>query len=152
MKCPYCSEIGASHVVDTSVDSSGNVKRRRECNNCDNRFNTYERAILSTPNLIKSSGHREEFDRAKLLRSLRIACVKRPVSAQDLENLVDSIEDRLQKMGKLEVPSKVLGDMVMEGLKDLDNIAYIRFTIVYLKLDNLSAIKREVEELISDQG
>ena len=151
MKCPYCGEVGSSNVVDTSIKDTGNVKRRRECNICGNRFNTYERAILSTPRLIKSGGYREDFDRLKLLRSLKIACVKRPVSSEHLENLIDSIEDTLQKRGQIEISSKVVGDLVMEGLKELDTIAYIRFTIVYLQLDNLTAIKSEVEKLIHDQ-
>lgn len=151
MKCPYCGELGTSHVVDTSVDASGHVKRRRECDNCGNRYNTSERPMLSTPALIKTGGYREDFEREKLLQSLKIACVKRPVSAEDLDSLVNSIEASLRQMGEIEVSSKVVGDMVMEGLRELDNIAYIRFAIVYLKLDNLSAIKQELENLISDQ-
>ena len=152
MKCPYCGEVNSSSVIDTSTDAAGNIRRRRECSNCGSRFSTYERPILATPQLVKSSGYREDFDRAKLLRSLQIACVKRPVSAEALENLVDGIENTLRELGQPEVPSKYVGDLVVEGLKNLDTIAYIRFTIVYLKLDNLSAIQAEVEKLMKEQN
>lgn len=151
MKCPYCQQVGTSHVLDTTTDSSGNVRRRRECSHCNNRYSTLERVITSTPRLIKSSGHREDFDRSKLLKSLQIACVKRPVSADDLEKLVDRVEYNISHMGQLEIQSKVVGDFVLEGLKNLDTIAYIRFSIVYLKLDSLESIKSEIEKLVQKQ-
>lgn len=151
MKCPYCGEMNTSHVVDTGADSSGNVRRRRECSNCGNRYSTYERAVMATPRLIKTGGYREDFDREKLLRSLKIACVKRPVPAEALETLVERIESNLQQMGLKEVESKVVGDFVVEGLKELDIIAYIRFTIVYLNLDNLSDIQAEIDKLMQDR-
>lgn len=150
MKCPYCGEGNTSSVIDTTTDSSGNVRRRRQCNNCSNRYTTYERPILATPRLVKSGGYREDFDRDKLLRSLKIACVKRPVSAQALEDLVDRIENQLQQMGQREVESNVVGDLVVEGLRQLDVIAYIRFTIVYQNLDNLSAIQAEIDKLMGE--
>ena len=151
MKCPYCSQVGTSHVVDTTTDSAGNVRRRRECSNCGNRYSTSERPLLATPAIIKSNGRREDFDRGKLLESLKIACVKRPVATDTLEDLVTSIEDTLRKMGQTEVPSKFVGDLVVEGLKSLDTIAYIRFSIVYLKLDSLDAIREEIDKLVNEQ-
>jgi transcriptional repressor NrdR len=115
---------------------------------CGQRFSSYERAILSTPLLIKQDGTREEFDREKLARGIRIACAKRPVSAADIERLIGHVESALQKMGKAELSSRVVGDLAIEGLKELDQIAYIRYAIVYLRLDDLKAIRSEIDRLL----
>jgi transcriptional repressor NrdR len=135
-------------VVDTSHDSRGGVRRRRQCENCKQRFSTYERPILATPLLIKQDGTREEFDRDKLIRGIRISCAKRPVSAADIERLVGEIESTLQAMGRAEVSSRVVGDMVIAGLKALDQIAYIRYAIVYLGLDDLQSIRDEIDRIL----
>jgi transcriptional repressor NrdR len=147
MRCPYCQNQ-RSRVVDTTHDSRGGVRRRRECLECEQRFSTYERPILATPLLIKQDGTREEFDREKLIRGIRISCAKRPVSAADIERLVGEIEAKLQSMGRAEVSSRVVGDMVITGLKDLDQIAYIRYAIVYLGLDDLRSIRGEIDRLL----
>lgn len=147
MHCPYC-ESDQTRVVDTTHDAKGGVRRRRECKSCSERFSTYERAILATPLLIKQDGSREEFDRDKLVGGIRIACAKRPVSAAEIERLVGEIEATLQAMGKSEVSSRVVGDLAMAGLKELDYVAYIRFAIVYLGLDDLQAIRDEIDELL----
>lgn len=147
MRCPYC-KYEQSRVVDTSHDVRGGVRRRRECENCGQRFSTYERPILATPMIVKQDGTREEFDREKLIRGIRIACAKRPVSATDIERLVGEIEATLQAMGRSEVSSRVVGDMVIAGLKELDQIAYIRYAIVYLGLDDLHAIRKEIDRLL----
>lgn len=147
MRCPYCSN-DRSRVIDTSRDTRGGIRRRRECENCGQRFSTYERPILAVPLIIKQDGTREEFDRDKLLRGIRISCAKRPVSAADIERLVGEIEANLQSMGRAEVSSRVVGDMVITGLKELDQIAYIRYAIVYLGLDDLLAIRSEINRLL----
>jgi len=147
MRCPYC-ENERSKVVDTTHDTRGGVRRRRECLSCEQRFSTYERPILATPLLIKQDNTREEFDREKLIRGIRIACAKRPVSATDIERLVGEIESTLQSMGRSEVSSRVVGDMVIAGLKKLDLIAYIRYAIVYLGLDDLTSIRSEIDRLL----
>lgn len=147
MRCPYCQHE-RSRVVDTSHDARGGVRRRRECDNCGQRFSTYERAILATPLIVKQDGTREEFDRDKLIRGIRISCAKRPVSAADIERLVGEIEAALQAMGRAEVSSRVVGDMVIAGLKELDQIAYIRYAIVYLGFDDLGAIREEIDQLL----
>jgi transcriptional repressor NrdR len=147
MRCPYCQH-NESKVLDTTHDSRGGVRRRRECENCHQRFSTYERPILATPLLIKRDGTREEFDREKLERGIRISTSKRPVSAVEIETLVTNIENSLQRMGRSEVPSRVVGDMVIAGLKELDQIAYIRYAIVYLHLDDLRAIRQEIDRLL----
>lgn len=148
MRCPHCHSEKGTKVVDTTHDSRGGVRRRRECKQCQQRFSTYERAILATPFVIKEDGTREPFEREKLLRGLRLACVKRPVSATELDRLVGEIEATLQKMGKAEVSSGVIGDMAITGLKELDHIAYIRFALVYLGLDDLEAIRKELDKLM----
>lgn len=153
MKCPYCGNVNTTHVIGTNPDEAGGgIRRRRECDNCSNRFSTYERAVMATPQIVKNGGYREAFDREKLLNGLRTACVKRPVSSEDLESLVDRVEDNLRRMGQLEVESKFVGDLIVEGLKELDVIAYIRYTLVYLKLDSLAAIQAEIDKLMHEQS
>ena len=147
MHCPYCKH-DKSKVLDTTHDARGGIRRRRECEKCHQRFSTYERPILATPLIIKRDGTREVFDREKLLNGIRIACVKRPVSASKIENLVSEIESKLQKIGRSEVSSRVVGDMAFDGLKKLDLIAYIRYAIVYLNLDDLHAIRNEIDKLL----
>ena len=147
MRCPYCQHNN-SKVLDTTHDSQGGIRRRRKCMDCGQRFSTYERAILATPLLIKQDGAREEFDGEKLARGVRIACAKRPVSAADIERLIGSVEASLQKMGKAEVSSRVVGDLVIAALKELDQIAYIRYAIVYLGLDDLHSLRNEIDRLL----
>ena len=147
MRCPYCQHDN-SKVLDTTHDSQGGIRRRRECLDCGQRFSTYERAILATPLLIKQDGAREEFDREKLSRGIRIACAKRPVSAADIERLIGQVESSLQRLGKAEVSSRVVGDLVINGLKGMDQIAYIRYAIVYLGLDDLHALRNEIDRLL----
>ena len=147
MNCPYCHS-DKSKVIDTTHDSRGGIRRRRECESCNQRFSTYERPILATPLIIKRDGTREEFDREKLHRGIRIACVKRPVTASEIDTLVSEIELSLQKMGRAELSSRVVGDMAINGLKELDLIAYIRYAIVYLRLDDLNAIRNEIDRLL----
>ncbi len=147
MRCPYCQHDD-SKVLDTSHDSHGGIRRRRECLKCGQRFSSYERPILATPLIIKQDGAREEFDREKLARGIRISCAKRPVSAADIERMIGQVETALQKMGKAEVSSRVVGDLVINGLKEMDQIAYIRYAIVYLGLDDLHSLRNEIDRLL----
>ena len=149
MRCPYCKHLD-SKVLDTSHDSHGGIRRRRECLKCRQRFSSYERPILATPLLIKQDGAREEFDREKLARGIRISCAKRPVSAADIERMIGQVETQLQKLGKSEVSSRIVGDLVMTTLKEVDQIAYIRYAIVYLGLDDLQSIRTEIDQLLED--
>ena len=147
MRCPYCQNDD-SKVIDTTHDSHGGIRRRRECLNCGQRFSSYERPIMATPLIVKQDGMREEFDREKLERGIRIACAKRPVSATDMERLVGQVEADLQRMGKSEISSRVVGDLVIKGLKEMDQIAYIRYAIVYLRLDDLHSLRKEIDRLL----
>ena len=150
MRCPYCQNDD-SKVLDTTHDNRGVVRRRRECINCHQRFTTVERPLLATPMIVKKDGTREEFDREKLLRGLRIACAKRPVPAAAIDRLLGEIETSLQRMGRSEVSSRVVGDMAVQGLNELDHVAYIRYGIVYLQLDDLRAIRNEIDRLLKDE-
>lgn len=147
MFCPYCKSVN-TRVVDTTHDNRGGIRRRRECEDCLQRFSTYERPILSVPLIIKQDGSREEFDRDKLIRGIRIACVKRPVSAADIERMVGEIETKLRSLSRAEVSSRIVGDLVIAGLKELDKIAYIRYAIVYLRLDDLEDLQNEIDRLL----
>ena len=147
MRCPYCRNP-KSKVIDTSHDSNGNIRRRRECLSCEQRFSSYERPILATPRIVKTDDSREDFNHEKLKRGIGISCAKRPVSDADIERLTGQVEVELQKMGKFEVPSRVIGDKVMEGLKEMDEIAYMRYAIVYLKMDNLPTLRAEIDRLL----
>jgi transcriptional repressor NrdR len=106
--------------------------------------------VLTTPLIIKQDGTREEFSRDKLMHGIRISCAKRPVSGADIERLVGEVESSLQRLGRSEAPSRYIGDMVIAGLKELDQIAYIRYAIVYLHMDELSEIKKEIERLLEE--
>ncbi|HLA88755.1 MAG TPA: transcriptional regulator NrdR [Anaerolineales bacterium] len=149
MRCPYCKHHD-SKVLDTSHDSHGGIRRRRECLKCRQRFSSYERPILATPLIIKQDGAREEFDREKLARGIRISCAKRPVSAADIERMIGQVETQLTRLGKAEVSSRVVGDLVIATLKEVDLIAYVRYAIVYLGFDDLKSIRTEIDKLLED--
>jgi transcriptional repressor NrdR len=150
MRCPYCQNDD-SKVIDTTHDNHGGIRRRRECLKCGQRFSSYERPILATPLIVKQDGTREEFDREKLERGVRIACAKRPVSAADIDRLLGQVEAELQHQGKSEISSRVVGDLVIKGLKEMDQIAYIRYAIVYLQLDDLHALRNEIDRLLLEK-
>ncbi len=146
MKCPFCGSDDTK-VVDTRHDAQGNVRRRRECTACDNRFSTVERAILTNPLVVKRDGRREEFDPDKLMSGLRIACARRPISAAMLERVVERVEYVMRQTGRTEVPSQMIGDAVIEELRKLDEVAYIRYAIVYMGLKDLESIRAEIDRL-----
>jgi transcriptional repressor NrdR len=149
MQCPYCGSDKLK-VLDTT-DIKNGIRRRRECQTCGERFTTYERSLATTPVLIKENGNREEFDRDKLKRGIWNACAKRPIPAAEIDKLAMRIEAYLQSMGRSEVSSRVVGDMVIGGLKDLDPIAYIRYAIVYLGLDDLESVRSEIDKLLAER-
>ncbi len=150
MKCPHCQHNDSS-VVDTNKDAQGGIRRRRECLSCGQRFSTIERPVMSTPLIIKRDGNRVPWDRDKLLAGLRKASSKRPVTAASIEKLVDQIEAELQKRGRSEINSRLIGDLAVKGLKELDHIAYIRYAIVYLRMDDLHTIRDEIDHLLSEE-
>jgi transcriptional repressor NrdR len=156
MHCPYCG-AEESRVVDTLSDSIGNeIRRRRVCRVCGRRFSTVERVRTGLPLVIKDSppglpARREPFDRAKLRRGIQVACAKRPIPQAAIDRLVEGIEAQLQASGMGEVPSRAIGEMVINGLRELDEIAYIRYAIVFLGLDDLAAVRREIDRLLQER-
>ncbi len=149
MKCPYCG-FDRTRVIDTSHDARGGTRRRRVCDQCTNRFSSYERPILATPLLVKRDGTREEFSREKLISGLWVACAKRPISAADVERIAGEIEAELQQLGRSEIRSRHVGDLAIKKLKEIDEVAYIRYAIVYLGLDDLESIRSEIDRLLGE--
>jgi transcriptional repressor NrdR len=149
MKCPYCGTAD-SRVVDTRPVEAG-IRRRRECVACDRRFTTYEQVARSMPMVVKSDGRREEYDHQKLLIGVRKACIKRPIPSEAVENVVSQVEDELINSGRAEIRSHDIGNMTLERLRDLDEVAYIRFASVYLPLGDLESIKKEVDKLLENR-
>jgi transcriptional repressor NrdR len=145
MNCPYCGH-SEDKVIDSREVNDG-IRRRRQCLGCGARFTTYERLQPASLFVIKKDERREEFDREKLLSGIRKACEKRPLPTGIVEKLVDDIEVELYQLGKAEIPSAVIGDMVMARLKNLDHIAYIRFASVYREFADITALKEEVDTL-----
>ncbi|MCK5652898.1 MAG: transcriptional repressor NrdR [Gemmatimonadetes bacterium] len=147
MRCPECDATD-NRVVDTRTSRGGRaVRRRRECAVCKTRFTTYEYVEERTIQVLKSGGNAEDYDREKLARSVFTACAKRPVSASEIEVVVDEIEDLLSSQAGLEVPSARIGELVMERLRKLDRVAYVRFASVYKDFQSIDEFQEEVEDL-----
>ena len=145
MNCPYCGRQESRVIDSRSVDDG--VRRRRKCLACNTRFTTYERVQPHDIFVIKKDGRREEFSRDKLRLGIRKACEKRPLPTGAIDKFVDNIEAELYKVGKSEVSSSYIGDLVMDGLKKLDHIAYIRFASVYREFADIGDLKQEVDSL-----
>ena len=145
MKCPYCG-FQDSKVIDSRAINDG-VRRRRECMHCSSRFTTYERVQVISLYVIKKDGRREEFNRPKLTTGIRKACEKRPLPMGSIERMVDDIEAELQQLGRSEVATSMIGEMVMQRLRETDHIAYIRFASVYRPFADIQSLRDELEAL-----
>lgn len=147
MRCPFCNEPD-TRVIDSRLVGEGDqVRRRRECTACRERFTTYETAELSLPRIIKSDGRREPFDENKLRAGMTRALEKRPVSTERLEVAINQIKHRLRASGERELKSRTLGEWVMEQLRGLDQVAYVRFASVYRSFEDVRAFLDEIERL-----
>ena len=146
MKCPFCASTN-SRVIDTR-DAEGGIRRRRECEECERRFTTYERVAPLRLMVVKRDGRREPFDRNKILNGIQIACAKRPVETEAIEELVSGIEQELYHRGTREITSREIGEMVMLGLRKLDDVAYIRFATIYRHFADVDDLAEEIEELV----
>ncbi len=147
MKCPFCG-YPDTKVLDSRPTEDGTaIRRRRECPNCGARFTTYERYELGPAWVVKKDGRRERFSREKILNGIMKACEKRPVSYDDIEKLVNSTVLKLQRSGKKEVESREIGELVMEGLKELDQVAYVRFASVYRDFREIDQFLDIIHEL-----
>ncbi|MBQ4099372.1 MAG: transcriptional repressor NrdR [Clostridia bacterium] len=152
MKCMYCGHTD-SKVIDSRPSDDGTaIRRRRECNNCGRRFTTYE-TVETTPILVvKTNGNRQTFDANKLKNGIIKSCEKRPVPMWKIDELVENIQKSIYNSLEQEVTSKKLGEMVMEGLKDIDEVAYVRFASVYRSFKDISTFMKELEKLQKDNG
>jgi transcriptional repressor NrdR len=150
MHCPFCQHED-TRVIDSRVSEDGStIRRRRECEHCSERFNTFEVAELKLPAIVKSDGRRENFDERKLRTSFDRALQKRPVSAEQIDGAVRSVVHALRLSGERELPSLRVGEFVMAELKKLDQVAYVRFASVYRKFEDVQAFREEIERLERD--
>ncbi|MSQ25734.1 MAG: transcriptional repressor NrdR [Dehalococcoidia bacterium] len=147
MKCPYCSNVD-SKVTDSRTSEDG-IRRRRECLRCGLRFTTYERVQSATLQIIKRDGRREDFSRDKLAGGIRRACAKRPLPMGAIEKIVEEIDAEVQSLGRAEVPSSMIGEMVMDRLKLLDRVAFIRYASVYRDFADIDNFREEIETLLA---
>ena len=147
MQCPFCNAVD-TRVVDSRLAEEGSqVRRRRECAECKGRFTTFERAQLTMPNIIKRGGGPEPFDEDKLRRGMSHALFKRPVSPDALDHAVENVMRKLRQSGEREVPSRLLGEWVMDELRDLDHVAYVRFASIYRSFEDVNAFRDEIDSL-----
>lgn len=152
MHCPFCGETDTK-VIDSRLVAAGNqVRRRRQCQNpaCADRFTTFESAELMMPRVIKSNGNRQPFDEGKLRTGMLRALQKRPVSIETIESTLNQIKHQLQRLGEREIKSRVVGELVMSALRDLDDVAYVRFASVYRSFQDVNEFKKEVDRLDRD--
>jgi transcriptional repressor NrdR len=149
MKCPFCN-ASSNHirVIDTREVTDG-IRRRRECDQCSQRFTTYERIASMNLLVVKRDGRREEFDKEKLVKSMRISCSKRPVSSAAIEAAAQDIESKLYALAKSEVDSLTIGEMVMDHLQDIDEVAYVRFASVYRRFRDVDSMAEEIQQLLA---
>src|SRR3990170_5883222 len=148
MKCPFCGYL-EDKVIDSRLSKDGSTtRRRRECLKCSKRFTTYERIEEALPLVVKKDGRREPFDRAKILAGGMKACEKRPVGMEEIERTVDKLEMKFLDLGEKEIPSSAIGESVMEELKRLDEVAYVRFASVYRDFRDINEFMRELKDLL----
>lgn len=151
MKCPFCGTLD-NRVIDSRLSQGGEVtRRRRECDGCTRRYTTYERVEQVLPLVVKKDNRREPFDRMKILAGLRRACEKRPVSSEALEQLVDAIERELVETGEKETLSSQIGERIMDRLRELDQVAYVRFASVYRSFKDIHEFMAELSDLLGER-
>ncbi|PLX81901.1 MAG: transcriptional regulator NrdR [Desulfuromonas sp.] len=152
MKCPFCG-FADTKVIDSRLGKEGNnIRRRRECIDCERRFTTYERVEESLPLVVKKDGRREPFDRTKIIAGMQRACEKRPVSIGTIEKVVDRLEVTLQESGDKEIESSRLGEAVMVALQGIDEVAYVRFASVYRQFKDINEFMSELSEILAKGG
>ncbi len=145
MRCPHCGHT--SHRVIDTREAGEDIRRRRRCDHCGQRFTTYEH-ISANLLVVKSDGRREPFDRQKLLSGIQIASVKRPISGAAIDHVVMQIEEALLALGRTEIPSSMIGNLVLDHLAQMDQVAYIRFASVYLNMSDLTELRTEIDRLM----
>lgn len=150
MKCPYCGHENTRVIDSRPAEDNNSIRRRRVCDECDKRFTTYEKVEETILMVVKKDGKREAFDRSKLLRGIARACEKRPVTMAAMEGMVDEIERTLGSTMEKEVASDMIGELVMDQLKKVDEVAYVRFASVYRQFTDVNTFVKEIEKLIGN--
>ena len=151
MKCPYCGEDDTKVIDSRGQEDNSVIRRRRLCESCGKRFTTYERIDMIPITVIKNDGTREIFDKTKIINGVMKSCNKRPVTAQQIQELADDIENTLMGLGEREVESKQIGNMVMEQLRSVDEVAYVRFASVYRQFKDINTFIDELEKLLVEK-
>ena len=147
MKCPNCSKEDSKVVDSRSIHSGVSIRRRRECNECEYRYTTYEYILINPVKVIKKSGDREEYDRSKLEKSFNIACKKRPIPEEKIQQAIHSIEEKISNISNIEIEANQIGELVMEELRDIDKVAFIRFASVYRQFKDIGEFQAQIEDL-----
>lgn len=148
MKCPYCYTPESKVIDSRPADNGMSIKRRRECPSCGRKFNTYEKVEDIPLRVIKKDGSRQSFDKLKIMNGVTRACEKRPVTSEEIEKLVNEIEAQVYNKSNKEITTLEIGEMVMEGLKELDDVAYVRFASVYRQFKDVNTFIDELQKLI----
>lgn len=151
MRCPFCGKIDTKVIDTRTMEENTVIRRRRYCDECGGRFTTYERIDTIPLTVVKSDNTRETFDRDKLTRSILISCGKRPVSREQIDKVVTDIENSIINSARKEVPSKEIGEMVMENLKEVDEVAYVRFASVYRQFTDVDSFMQELGKLLKEK-
>ena len=151
MRCPYCGYRESKVVDSRPADEGASIRRRRECLSCEKRFTTYETVEYLPMVVIKKDGSRQSFDRSKVLRGIQRSCEKRPVSVAEMERMVTEIEQELQSALEREITTEQVGEMVMKRLKDVDEVAYVRFASVYRQFKDIDTFMHELNKLLADK-
>ena len=147
MKCPSCSKEDSKVVDSRSIHGGMSIRRRRECNKCEYRYTTYEYILANPVKVIKKSGDREEYDRSKLEKSFNIACKKRPIPEEKIQQAIHSIEEKISNISNIEIEANQIGELVMAELKDIDKVAFIRFASVYRQFKDIGEFQAQIEDL-----
>ncbi|MCR5501886.1 MAG: transcriptional regulator NrdR [Lachnospiraceae bacterium] len=148
MKCPFCGHENTRVIDSRPAEDNNSIRRRRVCDECDKRFTTYEKVETIPLIIVKKDENRETFDRAKIESGVLRACHKRPVSASQITALVDEVETEIQSREEREIPSSVIGEMVMDKLKDIDSVAYVRFASVYREFKDINTFMDELKKVL----
>ena len=149
MKCPFCGHENTRVIDSRPADENNSIRRRRVCDECDKRFTTYEKVETIPLIIVKKDENRETYDRAKLEKGVLLACHKRPVSAKQIEQIVDSVETEIFSHEEKELPSSVIGELVMAKLKDIDSVAYVRFASVYREFKDINTFMDELKKVLN---
>lgn len=151
MKCPYCGEADTKVIDSRSADDNSSIRRRRQCISCGKRFTTYEKLETMPLMIIKKDDSREPYDRSKVEHGILLSCRKRPVSSQQISKMIDEIENQIFSMEEREIPASTIGELIMEKLKAVDEVAYVRFASVYREFKDLNAFMEELAQFLNNK-